>query len=207
MQRSIATPLPRSAGLGLSGTEVFGRIRAALERADAAQIGLFFITFAIGIYVFSNPSRSGWYNHFVWQAMAFLDGRAAIDWPVNLGGFPRGNDWMQDVYPLRELTGDPSTTGALLPFPPLPAIVLMEPLIFPIAKQLGIIDIHYSMVVVTAMNIGLMAPPIGIGFYLACKIGNVPPDEAIGAIWPYLGALIVGLIVIATVPWISTGIL
>jgi tripartite ATP-independent transporter DctM subunit len=89
----------------------------------------------------------------------------------------------------------------------LPAIVLMAPLMFPIAKSLGINDIHYSMVVVTAMNIGLMTPPIGIGFYLACKIGNVSPDEAIGAIWPYLLALIVGLIAIAAVPWISTGFL
>jgi TRAP-type C4-dicarboxylate transport system permease large subunit len=52
-----------------------------------------------------------------------------------------------------------------------------------------------------------MAPPIGVGFYLACKIGNVPPDDAIGAIWPYLVALLVGLIVIATVPWISIGFL
>jgi tripartite ATP-independent transporter DctM subunit len=89
----------------------------------------------------------------------------------------------------------------------LPAIVLMAPLMFPIAKNLGINDIHYSMVMVTAMNIGLMAPPIGVGFYLACKIGNVPPDEAIGAIWPYLVALIAGLVVIAIVPWISTGFL
>ncbi len=75
----------------------------------------------------------------------------------------------------------------------LPAIVLMAPIMFPIAKNLGINDIHYSMVVVTAMNIGLMTPPIGIGFYIACKIGNVSPDEAMGAIWPYLVALIVGL--------------
>ena len=45
---------------------------------------------------------------------------AAIDYPVNAGGFPYGNDWMQDIYPLSELTGDPTTTGALLPFPPLP---------------------------------------------------------------------------------------
>jgi tripartite ATP-independent transporter DctM subunit len=89
----------------------------------------------------------------------------------------------------------------------LPAIVLMAPLMFPIAKSLGINDIHYSMVIVTAMNIGLMAPPIGVGFYLACKIGNVPPDEAIGAIWPYLVALLVGLVIIAIVPWISTGLL
>ena len=93
--------------------------------------------------------------------------------------------------------------GALL----LPAIVLMAPLMFPIAKKLGINDVHYAMVVVTAMNIGLMTPPIGVGFYLACRIGNVSPDEAIGAIWPYLVALLAGLVVIAAVPWISTGFL
>jgi tripartite ATP-independent transporter DctM subunit len=89
----------------------------------------------------------------------------------------------------------------------LPAIVLMAPLMFPIAKNLGINDIHYSMVVVTAMNIGLMAPPIGIGFYIACKIGNVPPDEAMGAIWPYILALLVGLVLIAAIPGISTAFL
>ena len=86
----------------------------------------------------------------------------------------------------------------------LPAIVLMAPIMFPIAKNLGINDIHYSMVVVTAMNIGLMTPPIGIGFYIACKIGNVSPDDAMGAIWPYLLALIVGLVFIAAIPAIST---
>ncbi|MBJ6123785.1 TRAP transporter large permease subunit [Microvirga sp. BT325] len=89
----------------------------------------------------------------------------------------------------------------------LPAIVLMAPLMFPIAKNLGINDIHYSMVVVTAMNIGLMAPPIGIGFYIACKIGNVSPDEAMGAIWPYIGALLVGLVLIAAIPALSTAFL
>lgn len=89
----------------------------------------------------------------------------------------------------------------------LPAIVLMAPLMFPIAKNLGINDVHYSMVVVTAMNIGLMAPPIGIGFYIACKIGNVSPDEAMGAIWPYLIALLIGLVVIALVPQLTTWVL
>ena len=89
----------------------------------------------------------------------------------------------------------------------LPAIVLMAPIMFPIAHRLGINDIHYSMVVVTAMNIGLMAPPIGIGFYIACKIGNVSPDEAMGAIWPYLGALLVGLLLIAAIPALSTAYL
>ncbi len=86
----------------------------------------------------------------------------------------------------------------------LPAILLLAPIMFPIAKKLGVHDIHYSMVVVTAMNIGLMLPPIGVGFYVACRIGDAPPDEVMGAIWPYIAALVVGLVVIAAVPWIST---
>ena len=86
----------------------------------------------------------------------------------------------------------------------LPAILLMAPIMFPIARQFGINDIHYSMVVVCAMNLGLMTPPIGVGFYLACRIGGGKPDEVIKAIWPYLTALFVGVAVIAAVPAIST---
>jgi len=89
----------------------------------------------------------------------------------------------------------------------LPAIVLLAPIMYPIARALGINDIHYSMVIVTAMNIGLMAPPIGVGFYIACKVGNVSPDEAMGAIWPYIGALVAGLLAIAAVPWFSLAFL
>lgn len=86
----------------------------------------------------------------------------------------------------------------------LPAVLLLAPIMFPIAKTLGINDVHYAMVIVCAMNVGLMMPPIGVGFYIACKIGGAKPDDVIGAIWPYLVALLVGVIVIAAVPWIST---
>lgn len=86
----------------------------------------------------------------------------------------------------------------------LPAVLLLAPIMYPIAKKLGINDIHYSMVIVCAMNIGLMMPPIGVGFYIACRIGGTKPDEVIGAIWPYLVALLVGVIIIAAVPWLST---
>ncbi len=86
----------------------------------------------------------------------------------------------------------------------LPAVLLLAPIMFPIAKKLGLHDIHYSMVVVTAMNIGLMLPPVGVGFYVACRIGGDSPDAVMPAIWPYIGALLVGLAVIAAVPWLST---
>ncbi|QRR32460.1 TRAP transporter large permease subunit [Hydrogenophaga sp. YM1] len=86
----------------------------------------------------------------------------------------------------------------------LPAVLLLAPIMFPIAKKLGIHEIHYSMVIVCAMNIGLMMPPIGVGFYVACRIGDAKPDEVMVAIWPYIAALLVGVVVIALFPWFST---
>ena len=86
----------------------------------------------------------------------------------------------------------------------LPAVLLLAPIMFPIAKKLGINEIQYSMVIVCAMNIGLMMPPIGVGFYVACRIGDAKPDAVMGAIWPYLAALLAGVVVIALVPAIST---
>jgi tripartite ATP-independent transporter DctM subunit len=89
----------------------------------------------------------------------------------------------------------------------IPAIVLFGPLLFPIARELGVHDIHYSMVVILAMGIGLFAPPFGVGYYAACAVGRVQPDEGIRPIIGYLVALVVGLVVVACVPWISIGFL
>ncbi|MBC7484023.1 MAG: TRAP transporter large permease, partial [Rhizobacter sp.] len=89
----------------------------------------------------------------------------------------------------------------------IPAIVLFGPLLFPIAKAVGIHEVHYAMVVILSMGIGLFAPPFGVGYYAACAIGRVNPDEGIGPIMAYLIALFVGLVVVALVPWISIGFL
>ncbi len=89
----------------------------------------------------------------------------------------------------------------------IPAIVLFGPLLFPIARTVGLNEVHYAMVIVLSMGLGLFAPPFGVGFYAACAIGKVDPAEAIRPIWAYLLALVGGLIVVAAVPWISTGFL
>jgi tripartite ATP-independent transporter DctM subunit len=86
----------------------------------------------------------------------------------------------------------------------LPAVLLLAPIMFSIAQKLGIHEIHYSMVVVCAMNVGLMMPPIGVGFYVACRIGDAKPDDVMTAIWPYIAAPLFGTLVIAMFPWLST---
>ena len=89
----------------------------------------------------------------------------------------------------------------------IPAIVLFGPLLFPIARSLGVHEVHYAMVVVLSMGLGLFAPPLGVGYYAACAIGRVNPDEGIRPITGYMVALLAGTIVVAAVPWLSTGFL
>jgi tripartite ATP-independent transporter DctM subunit len=89
----------------------------------------------------------------------------------------------------------------------IPAIVLFGPLLFPIARSLGIHEVHYAMVVVLSMGLGLFAPPLGVGYYTACAIGRVSPDDGIRPIIGYMLALFIGIVVVAAVPWISIGFL
>jgi tripartite ATP-independent transporter DctM subunit len=89
----------------------------------------------------------------------------------------------------------------------IPAIVLFGPLLFPIARQLGVHEVHYAMVVVLSMGLGLFSPPLGVGYYAACAIGRVNPDAGIRPLVGYMLALLAGVILVAAVPWLSIGFL
>lgn len=122
MDRSIAEG-PRTA-------PAQNRSRARLA---AAGIGLLLACIAFAVYWLSNPVHYNQYAHFVWQADAFLHGRPWFQYPIQDGvntvtgaqfyGYP-DNWYYQDVYPLRDAAGN-DLGRVLLPFPPLPAIVLM----------------------------------------------------------------------------------
>jgi tripartite ATP-independent transporter DctM subunit len=89
----------------------------------------------------------------------------------------------------------------------IPAVVLFGPLLFPIAKTVGVHEVHYAMIIILAMGVGLFAPPFGVGYYTACAIGRVDPAEGIRPILGYMLALLIGLLVVAIFPWISIGFL
>jgi tripartite ATP-independent transporter DctM subunit len=89
----------------------------------------------------------------------------------------------------------------------IPAIVLLGPLLFPIARQVGIHEVHYAMVVTLAMGIGLFAPPFGVGYYAACAISRIHPNEGMKPIVGYMIALFIGTVLVAAIPWISIGFL
>ena len=117
-------------------------------RVTTFVVGTILLLGATLLYVVSNPEHFNFYDHFVWQADAFLHGRAWIPYPI-VGQ----NDWFQDVYPI-------SDTQALLPFPPLPAVLLM-----PLVALYGL-DTDQELVAGLLAGIG-----VGLTFWM---LGRLP---------------------------------
>jgi hypothetical protein len=116
------------------------------------------------IYAVSNPVRANFYNHFVWQASAWLEGQAGIRYPVHASdGLGAANDYFQDVLVVSGPSG--STPGrALIPFPPLPAVVLL-----PFVALFGLTT--NAQLIATILG----AFVVGLGFWVLGYLPVRPP--------------------------------
>jgi tripartite ATP-independent transporter DctM subunit len=85
----------------------------------------------------------------------------------------------------------------------LPALIILAPLLLPIAGQIGISELHYGIVLLIAMGVGAFLPPAGVGFYVACAIVRTDIESATRAMVPYLYVLLIGLAIVAFVPWFT----
>ena len=84
-----------------------------------------------------------------------------------------------------------------------PALIIFGPLLLPAAQRLGVNPLHFGILLIIAMGIGLFAPPLGIGLYTACAVGEVPMERVAGPIMKYLAVIAVALLLIAFVPSIT----
>jgi tripartite ATP-independent transporter DctM subunit len=85
----------------------------------------------------------------------------------------------------------------------LPALIILAPILYPMAERLGIDGIHYAMLLLLAMGVGIFIPPIGIGFLISCSIMGSGVEPAGRAIIPYLLVLLTGIALIAAFPAIT----
>ncbi len=85
----------------------------------------------------------------------------------------------------------------------LPAAVVLIPVVFPIAEEMGIDPIHFNIVQTAAVGIGLFLPPMGVGLLMALKFANVSVSQHFPTYVPYICALVVGLSLIICIPEIS----
>jgi tripartite ATP-independent transporter DctM subunit len=86
----------------------------------------------------------------------------------------------------------------------VPAMLIFFPVLLPVAKGLGIDPIHFGVVVVLNLMIGLLTPPVGALLFLEAKLADVSFEELVRAVWPYLAALLCVLALITYVPPLVT---
>jgi C4-dicarboxylate transporter DctM subunit len=85
----------------------------------------------------------------------------------------------------------------------VPAVVMLTPILLPIAKQLGIDPVHYGTLIIATQGISVFLPPIGVSLLVACSVGQVTPAEVSGPLVPYLAVLMLFVLLIAFVPELS----
>jgi C4-dicarboxylate transporter DctM subunit len=85
----------------------------------------------------------------------------------------------------------------------LPAMIVFVPVMYPIAMQFGIDPLHYAILIIASIGIGVFLPPIGVGLFIACAIARLNIVESAKYMAPYLIILFIGLMVITYVPWFT----
>jgi len=89
---------------------------------------------------------------------------------------------------------------------PSAIILILAPILFPIAVQLGIDPIHLGIIMVVNMEIGLITPPVGLNLFVTSAVTGMPLTEVIRAAWPWLMLLLTFLMVITYIPAVSLGL-
>lgn len=84
-----------------------------------------------------------------------------------------------------------------------PAVLVFTPILLPAAVELGIDPIHFGVVMVLNLCVGLCTPPVGTVLFVGCGVANVRVEQVIGRLLPFYAAMVVGLLLVIAVPDIS----
>ena len=83
-------------------------------------------------------------------------------------------------------------------------LLIVAPVVFPIAIELGIDPIHLGIIMVVNMEIGMITPPIGLNLFVTSGITGMSLAQVVKAALPFMAVLFVFLILVTYVPWLST---
>ena len=85
----------------------------------------------------------------------------------------------------------------------LPAMLILVPIFLPLTAQFGVNQLHFGILVIASLGIGLFLPPLGMGIYIACAFAKLDIGKTIVPFAPYLICLLVGLFIITAFPWFT----
>ncbi|MBL8286803.1 MAG: TRAP transporter large permease [Rubrivivax sp.] len=84
-----------------------------------------------------------------------------------------------------------------------PMLLICTPIFLPVIRTLGIDPVHFGMIMITNLGIGLITPPVGPTLFVGCAIGKVTMEQVSKELWPFYGAMCMALLLITYVPAIS----
>jgi len=91
--------------------------------------------------------------------------------------------------------------GCLMDMAPL--ILICTPILLPVVVKLGVDPVHFGMIMLLNLGIGLLTPPVGSVLFVGCAIGKVKMEEVMRTIWPFYGVMFVVLMLVTFIPALS----
>lgn len=87
------------------------------------------------------------------------------------------------------------------------AIIILAPVLAPVATQLGIDPVHFGLIMIVNLAIGMVTPPVGVNLFVACGIANITMEQLMRPLLIFLVVLIANMFVITYVPWLSLALI
>lgn len=192
---------------------IFGAILGGIADPTEAAVLAVLYAFIIGVFV---------YKEIPWRALPkiLVDSAVTSGVVIFMVGAASGFSWLLAVEQvpthlanaMLAVSREPwfffvvsilifVVLGALLEG--LPAVIICLPIFLPITAKLGIDPLHYSVVVVAAIGLGLFLPPVGVGLYVAASFASLRVDQAMRAMMPYVLVLFVGILILIAIPWLT----
>jgi tripartite ATP-independent transporter DctM subunit len=84
-----------------------------------------------------------------------------------------------------------------------PLIVITTPIFLPVAAAFGVDPVHFGVILILNLGIGLCTPPVGAVLFVGCAVGRIPVWEVMRTIWPFYGAAFVTLMMVTYIPALS----
>jgi len=91
--------------------------------------------------------------------------------------------------------------GCLMDMAPL--ILICTPIMLPVVTTLGVDPVHFGMIMLLNLGIGLLTPPVGATLFVGCAVGKVTMEQVMRNIWPFYGVLFAVLMLVTYVPSVS----
>jgi tripartite ATP-independent transporter DctM subunit len=84
-----------------------------------------------------------------------------------------------------------------------PMLLICTPILLPVMVKFGVDPVHFGMIMILNLGIGLITPPVGPTLFVGCAIGRVTMEEISKELWPFYGAMCLALLLVTYIPAIS----